>query len=53
MKALLILSVLMFSLSSFAKEVDTECSAMNESRTKIVKDVQVKTKTNTKGASAQ
>jgi len=53
MKALLILSVLMVSFSSFAKEVETECSAMNESRTKIVKDVRVKTQTITKGASAQ
>lgn len=53
MKALLFLSLFVMSASVFAREVETECSAMNESRSKIVKDVKAKTKTNTKGASAQ
>jgi hypothetical protein len=52
MKTLIILAFIVTSTLAMAKEVETECLAMNENREKIVKTDKPKVKT-AKGSSLQ
>ena len=52
MKVFLVLVFMTASTLGMAKEVDTECSAMNENREKIIKTEKPKVKI-TKGSSQQ
>ncbi len=45
MKLIIMMMALMITSASYAAQVDTECIAMNESREKVVKSVQSKSKT--------
>ena len=44
MKLIIMMMALMIASVSFAAQVDTECIAMNESREKVIKSVQSKSK---------
>lgn len=45
MKLIMMMMALMITSASFATQVDTDCIAMNESREKVIKTVQPKSKT--------
>lgn len=45
MKLMIMMMALMITSGAFATQVDTDCIAMNESREKVIKSVQSKSKT--------